>query len=100
MQFLLKKLCKNKVPWVAHLKLYEKIEDAPLIINKFGEKVRELSGHAVIVDQLIDDIVFIRDPTGFLVPFGKGGNGVEAQMLVDDFLDIWGNTLYEFFKFE
>lgn len=47
----------------------------------------------VIVDGLTDNIVSVRDPWGLTGP--GSGNGTEARILFDDFLDHWRLGLHQ-----
>lgn len=64
-----------KRPWIAVLVPYK------------------LPAHTVIVDNIVDDIVYIRDPWDTVKGFGAP-NGVEATMNLKDFEQLWYGSNY------
>ncbi|MCR9171014.1 MAG: hypothetical protein NXI10_00865 [bacterium] len=53
--------------------------------------------HTIIVDKIINDIVFLRDPWDTSKAKGYGNEfGVEAQIKVDDFVRLWSSSNHHF----
>lgn len=50
--------------------------------------------HSVIVDEVVGDVVKIRDPTGLNWEVGPKGWGVKGEMELDRFLQIWEDSSF------